>query len=106
MKHISKEERRVKLLKRMEGDRLQYREVKCPWCGHIFMWEKHGAHDLESSYYLYRLKATDEGKSADCVIGDGITDKIKIQILCGAAGVAGDASHNNTALDGGFFCAR
>ena len=40
--------------------RYEYREVKCPWCGHIFMWEKHGAHDLESSIFLYTLKTTGE----------------------------------------------
>ena len=31
----------------------EYREVKCPWCDHVFMWHKNGD---EWGYYQYRLK--------------------------------------------------
>ncbi|MCR4650381.1 MAG: hypothetical protein K5662_01365 [Lachnospiraceae bacterium] len=36
----------------------EYREVKCPWCGHIFMWNKDG--DEGPIVYMYRLKETKE----------------------------------------------
>lgn len=32
----------------------EYREVKCPWCNHVFMWNKHGREGL--LHYEYRLK--------------------------------------------------
>ncbi len=35
----------------------EYREVKCPWCGHIFMWNKNGE---DRFTHLYRLKETKE----------------------------------------------
>ncbi len=46
---------------------LRYREVKCPWCKHIFMWLK-GSGD--GSYYVYYNKMTKEhmetAKCPDC----------------------------------------
>lgn len=32
----------------------EYREVKCPWCDHIFMWNKNGNEGL--TIHEYRLK--------------------------------------------------
>ena len=34
----------------------EYREVKCPWCEHIFMWNKDGREGL--IIHEYRLKET------------------------------------------------
>ena len=39
----------------------RYREVKCPWCDHIFMWNKDGREGL--ILHKYRLKET--GKFAE-----------------------------------------
>ena len=36
----------------------KYREVKCPWCGHIFMWNENGGEGLV--IHRYRLKETGE----------------------------------------------
>ncbi len=36
----------------------EYREVKCPWCNHIFMWNKNGHEGL--ILHEYRLKETKE----------------------------------------------
>lgn len=36
----------------------RYREVKCPWCDHIFMWNKDGREGLV--IHEYRLKETGE----------------------------------------------
>ena len=36
----------------------EYREVKCPWCDQIFMWNKTGGEGL--LVYEYRLKSTGE----------------------------------------------
>ncbi len=36
----------------------EYREVQCPWCYHIFMWNKYGSEDLV--FHRYRLKETGE----------------------------------------------
>lgn len=33
-----------------------YREVKCPWCSHVFMWNKDGREGL--IIYEYKLKET------------------------------------------------
>jgi len=35
----------------------EYREVKCPWCGHVFMWNKNG---FDITIHEYRLKETGE----------------------------------------------
>ena len=35
-----------------------YREVKCPFCNHVFMWNEKGRE--EPVYYIYRLKETRE----------------------------------------------
>ncbi len=35
-----------------------YREVKCPWCDHVFMWNKNGEEGLK--VYEYKLKLTGE----------------------------------------------
>ncbi len=43
----------------------EYREVKCPWCGHVFMWNKDGKEGI--SVLLYRLRETKEFvKEAKC----------------------------------------
>ena len=36
----------------------EYREVQCPWCDHIFMWNKHGREGL--ILHIYSLKETGE----------------------------------------------
>lgn len=36
----------------------RYREVKCPWCEHVFMWNKDGREGL--IIHEYRLKETGE----------------------------------------------
>lgn len=36
----------------------EFREVKCPWCDHIFMWHKNGREGL--LFHEYRLRATGE----------------------------------------------
>ena len=36
----------------------KYREVKCPWCDHIFMWNENGREGL--IIHMYRLKETKE----------------------------------------------
>ncbi len=36
----------------------KFREVKCPWCGHIFMWNENGWEDF--GVRNYRLKETGE----------------------------------------------
>ena len=36
----------------------EYREVKCPWCDHIFMWNKNGGEGLV--IHGYRLKSSGE----------------------------------------------
>lgn len=53
----------------------EYREVKCPWCGHIFMWEKHGTHAMESSFYVYLLKSTHEA------VGEAVCPSCEIKML-------------------------
>ncbi len=37
----------------------KFREVKCPWCGHIFMWNENGWEERIVIYH-YRLKETGE----------------------------------------------
>ena len=36
----------------------QFREVKCPWCDHVFMWNKDGREGL--IFHHYKLKETGE----------------------------------------------
>lgn len=36
----------------------KYREVKCPWCDHVFMWNTDGREGL--IIHRYRLKETGE----------------------------------------------
>ena len=36
----------------------KYREVKCPWCDHVFMWNKNSGEGL--IFHWYRLKETEE----------------------------------------------
>ncbi len=38
--------------------RYEYREVKCPWCDHVFMWNKNGREGLV--VHEYKLKETGE----------------------------------------------
>ncbi len=33
-----------------------YREVKCPWCDHVFMWNKNGGEGL--TFHEYKVKLT------------------------------------------------
>ena len=35
-----------------------YREVKCPWCDHVFIWNKDGGEGLK--IHEYKLKSSDE----------------------------------------------
>ena len=43
----------------------KYREVKCPWCDHVFMWDKNGGEGI--LVQRYRLKSTGEPvKEAKC----------------------------------------
>ncbi len=42
--------------------RYEYREVKCPWCGHVFMWIENAEEGIV--IYLYRLKETGERAGA------------------------------------------
>ena len=46
----------------------EYREVKCPWCEHIFMWNKNGREN--HILCLYKLKETgqyiEEAKCPKC----------------------------------------
>ena len=36
----------------------KYREVKCPWCDHVFMWNKNSGEGI--LIHWYRLKSTGE----------------------------------------------
>ena len=36
----------------------EFREVKCPWCDHVFMWNKDGREGC--IFPEYRLKSTEE----------------------------------------------
>ena len=36
----------------------EYREVKCPWCDHVFMWNKDGGEG--TVIHEYKLKSTGE----------------------------------------------
>ncbi len=36
----------------------EYRQVKCPWCNHVFMWTKDGGEGL--ILHSYRIKETEE----------------------------------------------
>ena len=38
--------------------RYEYREVKCPWCDHVFMWNKNSGEGL--LFHSYKLKSTEE----------------------------------------------
>ncbi len=46
----------------------EYREVQCPWCDHIFMWNKHGVE--RPVFQRYRLietrEALDTAKCPKC----------------------------------------
>lgn len=43
----------------------RYREVKCPWCDHIFMWNKDGRRGL--IMHEYKVKETGEFvQKVDC----------------------------------------
>lgn len=43
----------------------RYREVKCPWCDHVFMWNKNSGEGL--LWHNYRLKTThDPVEEAKC----------------------------------------
>lgn len=63
----------------------RYREVKCPWCGHVFMWNRDGREGL--IIHEYRLKKTREfvekAKCPKCdmdmVVLDHILEGIDIQ---------------------------
>lgn len=35
-----------------------FREVKCPWCDHVFMWNKNSGEGLV--FHMYKLKETRE----------------------------------------------
>ena len=50
--------RTARKMKKTNEMKYEYREVKCPWCGHIFMWNKHGQEGLV--FHEYRLKETGE----------------------------------------------
>lgn len=36
----------------------EFREVKCPWCDHIFMWQKHSGEGL----VLHEYRSRDTGE--------------------------------------------
>ena len=63
----------------------EYREVKCPWCDHIFMWQKNSGEGL--IIHEYRLKETKElvekakcpKCSMDMVVLDHILEGIDVQ---------------------------
>ena len=43
----------------------EYREVKCPWCEHVFMWNKNAREGLV--LHKFRLKSTGEPvEDANC----------------------------------------
>jgi len=43
----------------------EYREVKCPWCDHVFMWNKNAREGLV--LHKFRLKSTGEPvEDANC----------------------------------------
>lgn len=43
----------------------KYREVKCPWCDHVFMWDKNSGEEI--LLHWYRLKSTGESvEEAKC----------------------------------------
>ena len=46
----------------------EYREVKCPWCDHVFMWNKNAGEGLV--IHMHRLKETgqyvEEAKCPKC----------------------------------------
>ena len=56
----------------------EFREVKCPWCGHIFMWNKNEGEGLRT--HEYRLKETGEylgnPKCSKCDIGMVVLDSV------------------------------
>ena len=59
-----------------------YREVKCPWCDHVFMWNKNGREGL--IIHSYRLKETgefaEEAKCPKCgekmIVLDGVFEGV------------------------------
>ena len=51
----------------------EYREVKCPWCDHVFMWNKNG--DEEPIILMFRLKETKE------YVGDAKCPKCEKKML-------------------------
>ncbi len=55
-----------------------YREVKYPWCNHVFMWNKNGREGL--IIHLYKLKETgkyvEEAKCPNCENEMIVLDKL------------------------------
>ena len=43
---------------KMSGFKYRFREVKCPWCGHVFMWNQNSWEGLK--LHEYKLKSTGE----------------------------------------------
>ena len=56
----------------------EFREVKCPWCDHVFMWNKNGREGL--IFHKYKLKASreyvEEAKCPKCEMKMAVLDKI------------------------------
>lgn len=48
----------------------EYREVKCPWCEHIFMWNKDGREGLIKHEYMLKEtgKFVEQAKCPKCAM--------------------------------------
>ena len=61
-----------------EDMKYEFREVKCPWCDHVFMWNKNGGEGL--IIHMYRRKETgeyvEEAKCPKCEMKMLVLDKI------------------------------
>ena len=56
----------------------EYREVKCPWCDHVFMWNKDGREGF--IIHMYRLKENgqyvEEATCPKCEMRMIVLDKV------------------------------
>lgn len=70
-----------------------YREVKCPWCGHIFMWKKYEREGCCIVEYIFKPTGeyVEETKCPKCSEHMFVVDDIFIGL---------DKNDNRIALDG------
>ncbi len=62
----------------------RYREVKCPWCGHVFMWNEMGREGSVTFEYKHKEtgKLVEEAKCPACeknmLVLDGVFEGIDV----------------------------